>query len=112
MAKFSVGRLEEGEGSSSRAPRNRESKRARRVIQIQAHPREIREPQIDADYAEFLGVEVGEGADNDGGHGDGSISAIIHDPESYDCPICFEHLTIPVFDVSFSSSSSSFLVEL
>lgn len=126
MAKFSVGRLEDGEGPSS----SRKPKRQRRARQTQTNLRdEIHERQreeeihevdeYEEEYQEFPFDEEeeqeleeleeerdnsdcdGEKADPLGPSRNGPFSLTLTDPDVFDCPICCEPLTTPVFQVCF-----------
>ncbi|KAE8722317.1 ATP-dependent Clp protease proteolytic subunit 3 [Hibiscus syriacus] len=111
MAKFSVGFEEDGEGPSNRVPKRQ---RAERVLDIEGSGQEESEEDEESEGEEaFEGGEEGaeesegeeeleecgaeQGAMSPQTTRDGSISITLTDPEVLDCSICYEALSIPVF---------------
>ncbi|KAI9162052.1 hypothetical protein LWI28_023334 [Acer negundo] len=122
MAKFSVGRLEEeGEGPSSRT-----QKRQRRESEPQTAVIEgITDEELEATVDYLVEEEDGEGNNQEfeqrgsaannrdrtdvvGPSRNGSISVTLTDPEVLDCFICFDPLTIPVFQCENGHVACSF----
>ncbi|XP_031253269.1 E3 ubiquitin-protein ligase SINA-like 10 [Pistacia vera] len=138
MAKFSVGSLDEGEGSSSRYQKRRRMDRQPQTDSTETVSEEIdhvdEETDIrDPDYLVFLSnqevpfeeeqendAEDEEEDEDEAGYGveeggvnntsdeemddlvvepgtNESISVTLTDPEVFDCPICYESLSSPVF---------------
>ncbi|CAL5372562.1 unnamed protein product [Camellia sinensis] len=125
MAKFSVGREDESEGPSSPRPKKlrtttppqpQQQQQFRRYDQPVVEEEEEEEEDDDEDEDEEAESEYDDDDDEDdeddgeteaershavrvslGPSGDGSISVTLTDPDVLDCPICLEHLTIPVF---------------
>ncbi|KAL5809983.1 hypothetical protein ACOSQ3_026679 [Xanthoceras sorbifolium] len=105
MVKFSVGRLEEeGEGPSSRTRKRqrRESEPQTAVIEELGEEDleetvEVEENgEVNREFEEH-GAGIRERTDAVGSSRNGSISVTLTDPEVLDCFICFDPLTIPVF---------------
>ncbi|KAE8718728.1 ATP-dependent Clp protease proteolytic subunit 3 [Hibiscus syriacus] len=114
MTKFSVGIEEDGEGPSNRVPKRQ---RAERVLDIEGLGQEGSEEDEESEGEEASEgeEEASEGAEEsereeeleesgaDKGPmspqtaRDGSISVTLTDPEVLDCFICYEALSIPVF---------------
>ncbi|GMI66191.1 hypothetical protein like AT5G37930 [Hibiscus trionum] len=111
MAKFSVGIEEDGEGPSNRVPKRQ---RLDPVLDIEGSGQEESE-ESEGEEASEGEDEASEGAEESEGEEeleesgaeqgamtppatrDGSISITLTDPEVLDCSICYEALTIPVF---------------
>ncbi|KAK8569103.1 hypothetical protein V6N13_106981 [Hibiscus sabdariffa] len=114
MAKFSVGIEEDGEGPSNRVPKRQ---RAERVLDIEGSGQEESEDDEESEGEEASEgeEEASEGAEESEGEEeleesgaeqgamspqttrDGSVSITLTDPEVLDCSICYEALSIPVF---------------
>lgn len=116
MAKFSVGIDEDGEGPSNRIPKRQ---RSERVLDIEGSGQEESEKEEEDEESEGEETSEGEEEASEESEGeeeleesgaeqgamspqtsrDGSISITLTDPEVLDCSICYEALTIPVFQV-------------
>ncbi|KAE8695245.1 ATP-dependent Clp protease proteolytic subunit 3 [Hibiscus syriacus] len=115
MAKLSEVIEEDGEGPSNRVPKRQ---RAERAFDIQGSGQEESEEDEESEGEEASqggGEEASEGAEESEGEEqleesgaeqgemiphtaqDGSISITLADPEVLDCSICYEALSIPVF---------------
>ncbi|KAL4353182.1 hypothetical protein GQ457_06G026750 [Hibiscus cannabinus] len=100
MAKFSVG-IEEDEGPSNRFPKRQ---RVERVLDIEGSDQEESESEEASEGAEESDREeeleesgAEQGAMSPQTARDGSISITLTDPEVLDCSICYDALSIPVF---------------
>ncbi|KAK8711897.1 hypothetical protein V6N13_147156 [Hibiscus sabdariffa] len=100
MAKFSVG-IEEDEGPSNRFPKRQ---RVERVLYIEGSDQEESESEEASEGAEESDGEeeleesgAEQGAMSPQTARDGSISITLTDPEVLDCSICYDALSIPVF---------------
>lgn len=100
MAKFSVGRLEEGEGPSGNSKRQRRAPHRHPQTNLRDGEEEETHHQEEDDESVDNGGN-GEKADLDlaGPSRNGPFSVTVTDPEVFDCPICYESLTAPVFQV-------------
>ncbi|KAI8018909.1 E3 ubiquitin-protein ligase SINA-like 10 [Camellia lanceoleosa] len=121
MAKFSVGREDESEGPSSPRPKKlrtttttppqpQQQQQFRRYDQPVVEEEEDEDEEAESEYDDDDDDDEDDEDDDEteaershavrvslGSSGDGSISVTLTDPDVLDCPICLEHLTIPVF---------------
>ncbi|XWS47588.1 hypothetical protein CRYUN_Cryun14cG0165000 [Craigia yunnanensis] len=100
MTKFSVGIKENGEGPSNRVP-NRQRVVLILDIEDDGEEEESEQEEESEEEEESEGEEEESGAEQGAMSPqitrDGSISITLTDAEVLDCPICYEALTIPVF---------------
>ncbi|KAL7190771.1 hypothetical protein ACSBR2_022949 [Camellia fascicularis] len=122
MAKFSVGREDESEGPSSPRPKKlrtttttppqpQQQQQFRRCDQPVVEEEEDEDEEAESEYDDDDDDDDEDDEEDDeteaercravrvslGPSGDGPISVTLTDPDVLDCPICLEHLTIPVF---------------